>query len=63
MSPDEHDFRKIILSHIKLLETELTLLASTVDAAPIDQRDKLESMHERISNIIGIMKADLLRIS
>ena len=62
MPSDEYDFRKALMSHVTLLEAVQANIASSIDARPVGQRDELEMIHERVSNIIGIMKSDLNRI-
>jgi hypothetical protein len=63
MPADEHDFRKALASHIRLLEIELAHIASTIEATPVGERDELELIHERLSNLIGVMKEDFARLS
>jgi hypothetical protein len=60
---DEHDFRKALINHIALLQTELDRVESSIEALPVGQRDGIEGIRERISNILGVMKADLQRLS
>jgi hypothetical protein len=61
---DEHDFRKALIGHIALLQIELDRVASSIDASAMDaRRDELERIHERMSNVIAVMKADLHNLS
>jgi hypothetical protein len=62
MPYDEHDFRKTLINHIRLLEAELACIDSSIDSHPVGERDGIEGIRERVSNIIGVMKADLWRL-
>jgi hypothetical protein len=49
MPPDEYEFLKVLVGHLRLLDSVLAHVQSSIDAAPIGQRDELEAIHERLS--------------
>jgi hypothetical protein len=63
MPPDEHDFRKALISHIQLLEAVLARIHAAKAAPPTELLNEIEAIHERVSNVCGVMKADLQRLS
>ena len=63
MPHDEQDLLKTIADHIRLLEAEFGRIEFTIQARPVGERDVLEGIRERVSNIIGVMKADLEKLS
>jgi hypothetical protein len=62
MTLDENDFAKTLLGHITLLQGVLTRLESSIQLSPIGQRDELEMIHERLANVVLVMKEDVFRI-
>jgi hypothetical protein len=62
MPPDEYEFLKVLVGHLRLLDSVLARIESSIDAAPIGQRDELEAIHERLSNVVGVMRSDLLKL-
>jgi len=62
MPADEHDFRKALANHIRLLEDELARLASTIETAAVGQVIEFEATHERLAKLIAVMKEDFARL-
>jgi hypothetical protein len=62
MISDKHDFAKTLLGHIDLLQGVLTRIESSIQSSPIGQRDELEVIHERLANVVSVMKEDMLRM-
>jgi hypothetical protein len=62
MPPDEHDFHKMLLGHIRLIQDLIASVESSIEATPVGQRDQLEMIRERAANVCGVMKADLLKL-
>jgi hypothetical protein len=49
MPPDEYEFLKGLVAHLRLLDGVLASIRPTIGAASVDQRDELEAIHERLS--------------
>jgi hypothetical protein len=62
MAPDKHDFAKTLLGHIAVLQGVLTRIESSIQSSPNGQRDELEMIHERLANVVVVMKEDVFRI-
>jgi hypothetical protein len=62
---DQPDVRKILQSHITMLNAELDRIWSVIDAMPADdsKRDELNKIHLELANIVAVMKADLSNLS
>jgi hypothetical protein len=59
MRPDDHDSRAAMINQIDLLVCELNRIAASIVAAPVGERINLELMHERLSNLLAVLKTDL----
>jgi hypothetical protein len=62
---DQPDVRKILLSHIAMLNAELDRIWTLISTMPFDDptRDDLNKIHLELSNIVTVMKADLANLS
>ena len=62
---DQQDIRKILQSHITMLNAELDRIWSVIGEMPFDdpKRDDLNKIHLELSNIVAVMKADLANFS
>jgi hypothetical protein len=62
---DQQDARKILQSHITMLNAELDRVWSVISAIPLNapNRDDLNKIHLDLSNIVAVMKADLANFS
>jgi hypothetical protein len=58
---DQQDVRKILQSHITMLNAELDRIWSVLGEMPFSdpKRDDLNKIHLELSNIVAVMKADL----
>lgn len=65
MPLDEHDLRKIVRNHVELVNAECERLAALLAKLPHgdERRVELRKTHESLSNIVGIIKADLMDLS
>jgi hypothetical protein len=61
----ERDYRDSVLNHTVLLQTEIDRLQMVIDELPTDHvcRDRFEQIHRSISNVIAVMKTDLVNLS
>ncbi len=62
MPADEHDFRKALASHIRMLEHELARIASNIETTAVGQIVEFEVTHERLAKLIAVMKEDFARL-
>jgi hypothetical protein len=62
---DQPDVRKLLLSHITMLNAELDRIWIAINAISVDdlKKDELNKIHLELSNIIAVMKADLANLS
>jgi hypothetical protein len=62
---DQQDVRRILQSHITMLNAELDRIWSAISAMPFHDpmRDELNKIHVELSNIVAVMKADLVNLS
>lgn len=62
---DQPDVRKILQSHITMLNAELDRIWSAIDAMPANdpKREDLNKIHVELSNIVAVMKADPSNLS
>jgi hypothetical protein len=62
---DQQDVRKILQSHITMLNAELDRIWSVISAMPFNdpKTDDLNKIHVELSNIEAVMKADLANFS
>jgi hypothetical protein len=61
---DQPDVRRILQSHITMLNAELDRIWSAIGAMPFHDpmRDELNKIHVELSNIVAVMKADLANL-
>jgi hypothetical protein len=61
---DQPDVRKILQSHITMLNAELDRIWSVLEAMPAadSKRDELNKVHLELANIVAVMKTDLANL-
>jgi hypothetical protein len=62
VKPDDHATREAMLRQINLLVVELNRIAASIRSGPAGQQLDLELMHERLSNLLSVMKADVKKL-
>jgi hypothetical protein len=62
MKSTESDYRYAVLSHTVILQSEMDSQQRVMKDLPGDHvcRERLEAIHQAISNVIAIMKKDLV---
>jgi hypothetical protein len=65
MQSTESDYRYAVLGHTVILQSEMDRLRTVLEELPADHlcRERLEKVHQAISNVIAIMKKDLVDLS
>jgi hypothetical protein len=65
MQSTENDYRYAVLGHTVILQSEMDRLGSVIEDLPNDHvcRERLETVYQAISNVIAIMKKDLIDLS
>jgi hypothetical protein len=58
------DVRKILQSHITMLNAALDRISVAISAISVDdpRKDELNKIHLELSNIVAVMKADLANL-
>jgi hypothetical protein len=61
---DQPDVRKILQSHITMLNAELDRIWSVLEAMPAadSKRDESNKVHLELANIVAVMKTDLANL-
>jgi hypothetical protein len=59
---DDHAIRAAMLGQINLLVLEQNRLKAPIRTGPAGQQLDLELMHERLSNLLSVMKADVKKL-
>jgi hypothetical protein len=63
MSANEHDFRMTLINLISLWHGLLTRIESSINSAPVGQREELEAIRKRVSDALGVMKGNLQKLT
>jgi hypothetical protein len=65
MPTDEHQFLRVIRTHLEMVNAECERVAAVMSALPQGDahRPQLLKIHESLSNIVGVMKGDLVNLS
>jgi hypothetical protein len=65
MPTDEHQLLRVIRTHLEMVNAECERAASLLSAPPQgdSRRPELLKIHVSMSNIVGVMKGDLVNLS
>jgi len=65
MQSTEIDYRYAVLGHTVIRQSEMDRLRSALEDLPADHlcRERLETVYQAISNVIAIMKKDMVDLS
>jgi hypothetical protein len=62
MALDKQDLAQTLLGHIDLLQAVLARIETSIQSSQNGQGEELEIIHERLGNVLRVMKEDMSRI-